>query len=111
MAEDEEGPKIGDSAVIGAGSEELGEAEITEIFAFVAVVGGNAREMIVSMMTPRGIMPLITSHANQVDAMEKTAQEFADESKTDVKLVKFTKTETVKTVSHRLVEPGPQILH
>ena len=58
MAEEED-PKIGDGAVIGAGSEEPEEskevkgAEITEIFAFVAVVGDDAQEMIVSMMTPK----------------------------------------------------------
>ena len=56
-------------------------------------------------------MPLITSHADQIDSMEVAAQEFADESKTDVKLVKFTKTETVRTVSYRTVQPGPQIVH
>jgi len=107
---DEEGPKLGDGAVIGGGDGKDVQ-ELVELYAFIAVVGDKTSEMVIAMPTPRGIMPLITSHADQIDSMEVAAQEFADESKTDVKLVKFTKTETVRTVGYRTVQPGPQIVH
>ena len=110
----EDGPKIGDGAVIGGvfgEQEEQATQEITKLYAFVAVVRGQTREMVVAMPSQNGIMPLITAYEDQLVEMEKAAQDFADESKTDVKLIKFEKLETVKTVSCHLVEPGPQIIH
>jgi hypothetical protein len=74
--------------------------QINSIWAFVALDPDDGNEGIIGMSTPAGMMPMIASDKVRLDELTPIAEHVAAVSGRDVKLVKFSRREVLRVISH-----------
>ena len=85
---------------------------INEFYAFLAVDEEDGNEGVVARTTPNNmIMPLVASNKERVKSLLPIAQEIADASNVEVRLVKFSVRESVKTISPSSAHKDTTIKH
>ncbi|RLC88655.1 MAG: hypothetical protein DRJ03_01920 [Chloroflexi bacterium] len=77
---------------------------LQEIYVFVTR-DAQGDEGVVSIINPAGqVQPLISFDTRQLDMMKDVAKQIVDETKQDVRLLKFTTREELEQFEHKVVK-------
>lgn len=76
---------------------------IREVY-LCTIIDADGRERVLSTITSRGMMPMMSADSVELDKLEEAAQEVANISGTKVRIVRFTPPEVVKILERQLVK-------
>ena len=68
------------------------------------VVDADGRERVLSTITSRGMMPMMSVDEQEREALEKAAQEIANTSGSKVRIIRLTGSEVVRVIERQMVQ-------